>query len=166
MTEGVYKELPTEDVIDMEMLMRENCGHIVVPFIQELLKLKDHIKDVFSTNLAALPAVSGISENRVKKQYAAVTTAGEILERVFERIGIPAMDPIEICTRYFEMNVMSDGFVPDHIKALNVAWHWYNTNKVYFQEGDINHTQYQYFTKNLHSSFSHHSFTSDQYFTN
>jgi putative DNA primase/helicase len=142
LTEGVYKELPTEDVIDMEMLMRENCGHIVVPFIQELLKLKGRIKDIYSANLAALPSVSGISENRVKKQYAAVTTAGEILERVFERIGIPAMDPIEICTRYFEMNVISGGFIPDHIKALNVAWHWYNTNEVYFQEGDINHTQY------------------------
>jgi hypothetical protein len=40
------------------------------------------------------------------------------------------------------MNVMSGGFIPDHIKALNVAYHWYSTNEIYFQEGDINHTQY------------------------
>jgi uncharacterized protein (DUF927 family) len=30
LTEGVYDELPGEDVISMEMLMRENYGHIVV----------------------------------------------------------------------------------------------------------------------------------------
>jgi len=142
LTEGVYDELPGEDVINMEMLMRENHGHIIIPFIQEILKLKDRMRDIFSANLETLPAVSGISENRVKKQYAAVATAGQILEMVFESIGIPAMNPIEICTRYFEMNVMSGGFTPDHIKALNVAWHWYNTNEVYFKEYDFNHTQY------------------------
>jgi putative DNA primase/helicase len=142
LTEGVYDELSGEDVINMEMLMRENYGHIVVPFIQEILKLKDHIRDMFSANLAALPAVSGISENRVKKQYAAIATAGEILERVFESIGISTMNPIEVCTKYFEINVMSEGFIPDHIKALNVAYHWYITNEIYFQEEIINHTQY------------------------
>jgi len=142
LTEGVYKELPTENIIKMEILMRENHGHIVVPFIQEILKLKGSIKDMYNANLAALPTISGISENRVKKQYAAVATAGQILERVFEKIGIPVMNPMEVCTRYFEMNVMNGGFTPDHIKALNVAYHWYSTNEVYFQEGDINHTQY------------------------
>jgi uncharacterized protein (DUF927 family) len=140
--EGVDHEFSIQEVIDLENLIRENHGHIVVLFIQELLKLKDRIRDMYNTNLEALPPVTGISENRVKKQYAAVATAGQILERIFSRIGIEAKDPIEICTRYFEMNVMSGGFTADHIKALKVAWHWYNTNEVYFEENDINHTQY------------------------
>jgi hypothetical protein len=61
---------------------------------------------------------------------------------VFGKIGIEAMDPINICTRYFEMNVMNGGFIPDYIKALSVTYHWYITNEIYFQDGDINHTQY------------------------
>lgn len=142
LTEGVEKEFSPQEVIELERLIRENHGHIVVLFIQELLKHKDRIRDIFNANLEALPPVSGISENRVKKQYAAIATAGNILEMVFEKIGIAAEDPVKICSRYFEMNVMSKGFTADHVKALSVAWHWYNTNEVYFQENDINHTQY------------------------
>lgn len=39
--------------------------------------------------------------------------------------------------------MVEHSFVPDHIKALRVAYNWFNTNEVYFREGDsLNHEQY------------------------
>ena len=149
LTEGVSKRLNEEDSAEMEILMQENYGHVVVLFIQELFKLKDQLKTIYQGMLAGFPNVdslpedSQISASRVKKQYAAEATAGFILERVFAKIGLASKDPLEVCNRYYEMNVTEHGFTPDYIKALEIAYKFYMTNEVYFHEdGEINHTQY------------------------
>lgn len=149
LTEGVSTRLDEDDVAEMEMLMQENYGHVVVLFMQELFKLKDQLKTIYQGMLAGLPDVgelpedSRISASRVKKQYAAEATAGFILERVFAKIGLAPMDPLEVCNRYYKMNVMDHGFTPDYIKALEIAYKFYMTNEVYFHEdSEINHTHY------------------------
>ena len=149
LTEGVSIRLNEEDSAEMEILMKENYGHVIVLFIHELFKLKDQLKTIYQGMLTGFPKVddlpedSQISASRVKKQYAAEATAGFILERVFAKIELAAMDPLEVCKRYYKMNVMEHGFTPDYIKALEIAYKFYVTNEVYFREdSEINHTQY------------------------
>ncbi|WP_292387838.1 DUF927 domain-containing protein [Methanosarcina sp. UBA5] len=148
LTEGVDTVLAQKDIADMKFLIEENYGHIIELYIQELLTLKDQLKDIYNENLERLPTVKGISENRVKRQYAVAATAGEILERVFNKIGsIDPKDPVEICTRYFNHNVAEVGFTADHIKVLRAVYNWFVANKVYFEDPEtavkeISHEMY------------------------
>lgn len=151
LTEGVSAKLSPEDISSMELLLSENYGHLIVPFIQEVLKRRNEIPDIFKQNLSQLPASSSISEDRVKKQYSVAATAGAILEKIFENIGITPVSPLETVTRYYEMNVARQGFTPDHIKILRSVYNWYAANAVYFEDDieiengtkkAINHTRY------------------------
>jgi len=150
LTEGVSAKLSPEDISSMELLLSENYGHIIVPFIQEVLKRRNEIPDIFRQNLIQLPASNSISEDRVKKQYAVAATAGVILEKIFENIGITPMNPLETVTKYYEMNVARQGFTPDHIKILRSVYNWYAANAVYFEDDletengkkTVNHTRY------------------------
>ena len=134
--EGVTDTLQTEVVTDMEILIKTNYGHIVVRFIQELLKEKDNLRKIYTAFLGSLPAVRDITSNRAKKVYAATAVAGYILEKVFSEIGVPPMDPLKVCNRYFDMNVLDNAFIPDHIKALNIAYSLFSTNEAHFGEED------------------------------
>lgn len=156
LTEGVSDKLSPEAISSMELLISENYGHLIVPFIQEVLKCRNEIPDIFKQNLSQLPASDSISEDRVKKQYAVAATAGVILEKIFEKIGINPASPVQIATRYFEMNMARQKFTPDHIKILKSVYNWYHANDIYFEEADeentyneenevkklINHTRY------------------------
>ena len=134
--EGVSDILPTDIVNDMEIGLKNNYGHIAVRFIQELLKEKKNIPDIYKAYFREFPEVPDITSNRAKKNYAITATAGYLLERVFEEIGIDPMNPYEICNRYFEQNVLEDSFTPDYIKVLNATYSFFTTNEVHFGRGD------------------------------
>ena len=80
-----------------------------------------------------------ISGDRAKGYYAVIALAGYLLEKVFEKIGIESNDPYSVCEYYFTENVISNSFVPDHIKALSAAYSWFSANEVYFQDEDAEH---------------------------
>ncbi len=148
LSEGVSDFIPNLDSIAIGL--RENYGHVSRLYIQKLFAYKNHLRDIYNGFLENLPEVEGIQENRVKAQYAIAATAGFILEQVFAEIvdenGEPYIkpaNPLEICKRYMEQNVVNKPFVEDYIKALRCAYQFFTTNQIYFmEEENLNHTEY------------------------
>ena len=113
--------------------MNRNYGNIIVLFIQELLPIIDTIDDLVAKNLKRLPDTEEDAlKERQKGYYAVMLTAGEILERVFKRLGMTPADPLKIVTSYFEENVMCGVSEPDHIKMLRFAYDMYVSDKSHF----------------------------------
>jgi uncharacterized protein (DUF927 family) len=134
LTEGVERIIPSEDISDIEIAIKNNYGHVILIFLEELFKVKDSIRNIYKLFFRALPNVEDITSNRVKKYYACMATAGYLLEKVFAQIGIDPADPLEICKRYFEMNVSNTTIVPDHLKILKIAYSWFTANEAHFGE--------------------------------
>jgi len=114
--------------------------------MQELFKEKDNLNSLFNSFFNDFQKVDDIAGDRAKEYYAAVALAGYLLERVFENIGVSTTTAIDICKDYFNENVISNSFMPDHIKALSAAYSWFGANEVYFQDEDpehpLNHERY------------------------
>ncbi|WP_292374265.1 DUF927 domain-containing protein [Methanosarcina sp. UBA411] len=145
--EGISEFL--DNLESIEIGLRENYGWVSRLYIQKIFQYKDQLKSIYEGFLAGLPPVKGIESNRMKKQYAIAATAGFILEKVFAEIldenGKPYINPadsLEICKRYFEMNVANKPYVTDDIKALKCAYQFYVTNQIYFNENDKNHCDF------------------------
>jgi putative DNA primase/helicase len=144
--EGVNKKLRPEVVNDIQTTIKPNYGHIGVLFLKELFKEKDNLTTLFNEYFKVLPEVEDITSDRAKGYYAAIALAGYLLEKVFVEIGIEAKNPYSVCEHYFTENVISNCFVPDHIKALSAAYSWFSANEVYFRGEDegypLNHERY------------------------
>lgn len=148
--DGVNEKLPALEVKEIQNGITENYGHVGVLFLQELFKEKDNLNSLFNAFFSNFPEVEDITSDRAKEYYAVITLAGYLLERVFERIGVQTKDSSIVCKHYFNENVISNSFVPDHIKALNAAYSWFSSNEVYFQDDEeypLNHERYGWIRK-------------------
>ena len=140
--DGVNDKLPAIEVKEILNAITTNYGHVGLLFMQELFKEKDNLNSLFNSFFNDFPPVEDITSDRAKEYYAVIALAGYLLEKVFAKIGVTSQDSITVCKEYFNENVISDTFIPDHIKALNVAYSWFNANEIYFQEEDPNHERY------------------------
>lgn len=137
--DGVKDKLPALEVKEIQNAITQNYGHVGTLFLQELFKEKDNLGSLFNSFFKDFPEVEDITSDRAKEYYAAVALAGYLLERVFENIGVITESSIKICKDYFNENVISNSFMPDHIKALSAAYAWFSANEVYFQDEDLEH---------------------------
>ena len=113
--------------------MNRNYGNIIVLFIQELLPIIDTIDDLVAKNFKRLPDTEDDAlKGRQKGYYTVMLTAGEILEKVFKKLGMTPADPLKIVTSYFEENVMYGVTEPDFIKFLRFAYDLYVSDKSHF----------------------------------
>lgn len=144
--DGVKDKLPALEVKLIQNAITGNYGHVGVLFMRELFKEKDNLNSLFNSFFNDFEKVDDIAGDRAKEYYAAVALAGYLLERVFEHIGVETDSSINICKHYFNENVISNSFMPDHIKALSAAYSWFSANEVYFQDEDperpLNHERY------------------------
>lgn len=144
--DGVKDKLPALEVKLIQNAITGNYGHVGVLFMRELFKEKDNLNSLFNSFFNDFEKVDDITGDRAKEYYAAVALAGYLLERVFEHIGVETDSSINICKHYFNENVISNSFTPDHIKALSAAYSWFSANEVYFQDEDperpLNHERY------------------------
>jgi len=102
--------------------MNRNYGNIIILFIQELLPIINTIDDLVAENFKKLPDTGNDAiKGRQKGYYAVMLTAGEILEKVFKKLGMTEADPQAIVTSYFEENVMCGVAELDYIKFLRFA---------------------------------------------
>ncbi len=151
--EGVNKKLKPELVNYIQTTIKTNYGHIGILFLQELFKEKDSLASLYQSFFKAFPEAEteDITSDRAKGYYAVIAVAGYLLEKVFKNIGIEAKNPYAVCEYYFNENVISNSFVPDHIKALSAAYSWFSANEVYFRESEeypINHERYGWIRDN------------------
>lgn len=143
--EGVTDHLEEDVIEDIEKAIRENHGLIRNLIIKEIFENKDKISDIYSDYFGCFksPEVEndkGTKANtdaRAKRFYAAIATAGYILENVFADIGIKQEDPFGIVNKYYTENVISASvFIPDHKRALSAFYSWFAANKKLFEEND------------------------------
>jgi uncharacterized protein (DUF927 family) len=77
--------------------MNENFGNVIVLFIQELLPIIKNINNLVTQNFKKLPDTGRDAlKERQKGYYAVMLTAGEIIERIFSRLGMTPADPFRI----------------------------------------------------------------------
>lgn len=137
--DGVKDKLPALEVKEFQNAIAQNYGHVGILFLQELFNEKDNLSSLFNSFFLDFPEVEDITSDRAKEYYAAVALAGYLLEKVFEKIGVITESSIKICKHYFNENVISNSFMPDHIKALSAAYSWFSANEIYFQDEDSEH---------------------------
>ena len=119
--------------LKVKKAMGNNYGNIVDLFIQELIADINNVEDLYVENFRKLPdtgtnAIAG----RLKGYYTVMLIAGEILERVFAKLGMTPRDPLEIITDYFNENVSCGVTVPDYIKVLRIAYDMYISDRSHF----------------------------------
>lgn len=144
--DGVTEKLPALTVKEIQNGITTNYGHVGILFMQELFKEKENLISLFNSFFDDFPEVEDITSDRAKEYYVAVALAGYLLEIVFEKIGVTTQESSIVCKKYFTDNVISNSFMPDHIKALSAAYSWFSANEVYFQDEDddhpLNHERY------------------------
>jgi len=144
--DGVNEKLPSLTVKQILNTITTNYGHIGILFLQKLFKEKDNIKFLFNAFLNDFPEMEDITSDRAKEYYAAIATAGYLLEKVFEEIKVDAKNSLAICKHYFHENIISNSFISDHIKALGATYSLFSANEVYFRDEDgehiLNHERY------------------------
>jgi hypothetical protein len=89
-------------------------------FLRKFFSKIDTIKDRYTELCASLPQYDLDIGSRLRDSFALICIAGEILEDVFEDIGITRKDPISICEKLYIENVTSERVKPYWIRGLNI----------------------------------------------
>jgi uncharacterized protein (DUF927 family) len=145
---GVEEKLDQEIVATVETAIQENYGLFRELYIQKVFRYKKDLKTFYNKFRVSFATTDGVTDERAKKFYAAIATAGLLVEQIFKEIGIETRDPFEVVNSYFDTNVMSSTiFVPDYLRALDAVYSWVDANRIYFeetegQEHQINHERY------------------------
>ncbi len=105
-----------------EVEIREHYGHITPLFLRKMFSKIDTIKDRYTTLCASLPSCDLDIGSRLKDSFALIIIAGEILEEVFEDIGIEKKDPTVICEKLYIENITSERVKPYWIRGLNIIF--------------------------------------------
>lgn len=99
-----------------------NYGHIIELFMEKLLKNKDKYKLKFDEiQKQFMHKDQSTMINRSANAYAAIATAGIILEDLFADIGIPKVDPAELVSEFFK-EATENLNEPYSIKALRYLY--------------------------------------------
>lgn len=112
-----------------EVEIREHYGHITPLFLEKLFSKLDKIKDRYTTLCASLPSCDLDISSRLKDSFALIIIAGEILEDVFEKIGIERKDPYAICESLYIENITSERVKPYWKRGLNIIFDEINACK-------------------------------------
>lgn len=113
-------------------VIKTNYGHVFPLYIREVLKHKDHLKDMYQEIRAKFCDSSGDFDSRISDTYATIALAGTLLENVFKDIGLPAKDAAEltmsICTEITERNRIERY----SNRALDMVASWVASKEKYF----------------------------------
>lgn len=153
--DGVSQQLTPNEINDIEQSVRKNYGLIRDLLIEEIFRNKDDLYDIYSCYYDEFetPDTKSNTDARVKRFYAAIATAGFLLETVFGKIGIEQKDAFDIVNKYYTDNVICNNvFIPDHERAFKAFKDWFAGNRLYFEESEdgdlpdeehkINHERY------------------------
>lgn len=117
----------------VQKAMRENYGNIIILYIRELLPVINDIEEIVTNNFKRLPDTGKDAiKGRLKGYYAVILTAGEMIERVFSRLGMTPCNAYDIVKNYFNENVMGGSNEPDYIKFLKIAYDMFVSYKTRF----------------------------------
>ncbi|MFA6887166.1 MAG: DUF927 domain-containing protein [Aliarcobacter sp.] len=141
-----------ETIKAVEEAVKNNYGHIIELYIEKVFDNSEDLKTMYSVNYENLQKTKSNLGERSKAFFAAIATAGELLESVFCDIGIEKKDGFEICKRYFDKLIVQNPTEHYSIRALETAYQWAIRNYAFFyntldDENDIRHEIYGWITK-------------------
>jgi putative DNA primase/helicase len=124
-------KLPTDAINakSTEVEIKEHYGHISPLFIEKFFSKLDTIKDRYTSLCASLPNSDIDIGSRLKDSFALIVIAGEILEDVFEDIGIEKKDAYSICEKLYLENITSERVKPYWIRGLKIIYDEINVCK-------------------------------------
>lgn len=144
---GVEELLSQEVVSEITETYTENYGLFGPLFLEKVFEQRQELKMRFNENLKKLPdgdSSTGdyVTSARAKRFYAAIATAGEIVETIFQEIGIKNMGSVELCSELYNQNVVASArFEPTYLKAYKAAAAMYARNAIYFVNEDKEESQ-------------------------
>ncbi len=112
-----------------EIEIKEHYGHIAPLFLSALFSRIDSIKERYTTLCSSLPSSDLDIGSRLKDSFALIIIAGEILEDVFEKIGIERKNAYDICEKLYIENINSERVKPYWIRGLNIIFDEINVCK-------------------------------------
>lgn len=129
-------DLDTKEINKVKRVIRENHGHIVELFIQEVFKRmeKGTLQELYEECFDKLPDNVSNIEGRSRSIFACIMTAGVLLESVFKKIGVPEKDPYEIVNKYFQKCILEKPVELEYLRALKVVLDWVHSEYGRFGE--------------------------------
>ncbi|MDA0524218.1 DUF927 domain-containing protein [Methanococcoides alaskense] len=134
--------------------MQDNYGHLVEPFIKKIFDYKDNIRDeTFSDLKNQFTKTNTSVGDRLSNTFAAITTAGVLIEEIFEEIGVETVDPFAITNKYFEEIVENAPIESYSHRALQSVYDWIQVNIKNFVDSRSNRPDLSLGQKQLHSGW-------------
>jgi|GEM_PF-1784204 len=134
------KTMPVGVVEKTLVGISKNYGHIIELFMEKVLKNKDELKSKFDGILKQfMHKDQSTMINRSASAYAAIATAGLILEDVFTDIEIPNVDPVRLVREFFNETIENPN-EPYSIKALRYLYDYtqIHRNNFIIKDNDLN----------------------------
>lgn len=106
----------------IETVIRDTYGHLTGKILLKIFEKKDKIPARYEEICKELPLVSVDAGNRIKDAFAILVLSGEILEEVFEEIGIEKIDAYELCKKLYIENVTGERLRPYWLRSLSIIY--------------------------------------------
>jgi len=116
--------------------IENNCGHIIGLYMQKVLANKENLRLRLDVHRKSFMDDESRVVNRLASTFAVIAVAGELLEAVFEEIGIETVDSTELVEQMFDETVRSRPVEPYAVKALRVLRDWTESSKSSFVVND------------------------------
>lgn len=126
-----------ETIQAVEETIKNNYGHIAELYFNKVFENLDTLKATYNRHYDRFPKTNSNLGERSKAFFAAIATAGELLESVFNEIGIPTKNPFDICNEYFNKLVVENPTVHYSLRALETAYQWAIRNRAFFDDSSI-----------------------------
>lgn len=107
----------------------ENSGYILELYVDEFFKNRSSIKAWYDeARKRCIESTDNDLTKRKAAYFAVIETSGKLMEKVFNRIEIPTVDPQSIVEGVWNTNIISDEIEPLWLIALKDTWDWFNVN--------------------------------------
>jgi hypothetical protein len=130
-------DLSTKEINKVSASIKQNHGHIIELYLQELFKWKntDLLQSTYDRCFDILPTNNSNIEGRSRAIFACIMTSGLILEQVFKNIGFPNKNAQEIVKDYYKKCIQEKPVELEYIRALHVVLDWVHSDYGKFAEG-------------------------------
>lgn len=134
----IHDEMPfiPDEVERATHVMENNCGHIIGLYMQKVFANKENLRLRLDVHRKNFMDDESRVVNRLASTFAVIAVAGELLEAVFEEIGIETVDSTALVEQMFDETVRSRPVEPYAVKALRILRDWTESSKSSFVVND------------------------------
>jgi uncharacterized protein (DUF927 family) len=134
----IHDEMPfiPDEVERATSAIENNCGHIIGLYMQKVFANKENLRLRLDVHRKKFMDDESRVVNRLASTFAVIAVAGELLEAVFEEIGIKTVDSTALVEQMFDETVRSRPVEPYAVKALRGLRDWTESSKSSFVVND------------------------------